>query len=236
MATSTLRALILAALVVLGIVGLTKLFPQNESLGITGAGAPGSKVSSSPSATASVSSTPTSRRKAKVKGVVVLVLNGTTRKGLAAEVSRTLANAGYKPKVPGNSKSTRRTIVYYRTDSLPEAQLFPRRAAEAGPLFHSQRRPGRDRTGRRLRGQLSLPVGALLWAGAHVGRGTTRAIQAIPDARDLPGLRWNPLGNRRPTRPDQAHTKGAVILREVRARGLMGSLFAGDDRADLARI
>lgn len=126
-ATSTLRALILAALVVLGIVGLTKLFPQNESLGITGAAPPGSKVSGSPSPTPSVTPTPTSTRKAKVKGVVVLVLNGTTRKGLAAEVSRTLANAGYKPKVPGNAKSTRRTIVYYRKDSLPEAQLIVRK-------------------------------------------------------------------------------------------------------------
>jgi hypothetical protein len=125
-ATSTLRALILAALVVLGIVGLTKLFPQNESLGITGAG-PSSKVSGSPSATPSVTPTPKSRRKAKVKGVVVLVLNGTTRKGLAAEVSRTLDNAGYKPKVPGNARSTRRTIVYYRKDSLPEAQLIVRK-------------------------------------------------------------------------------------------------------------
>ena len=60
-------------------------------------------------------------------GVPVLVLNGTTRKGLAAEVSRTLGNAGYKPKVPGNSKPTRRTIVYYRRDSLPEAQLIVRK-------------------------------------------------------------------------------------------------------------
>ncbi|HEV8420679.1 MAG TPA: LytR C-terminal domain-containing protein [Actinomycetota bacterium] len=124
MATSTLRALILAALVVVGVVGLTKLFPQNESLGITGAGGPTSTVSNSPSSTPTGTPTPTPSRKAKVKGVVVLVLNGTTRRGLAAEVSRTLANAGYKMKVPGNAKSIRRTIVYYRADSLPEAQLI----------------------------------------------------------------------------------------------------------------
>jgi hypothetical protein len=62
-----------------------------------------------------------------VKGVVVRVLNGTSRKGLAAEVSGTLANAGYKLKVPGNAKRTARTIVYYRADSLPEAQLIVRR-------------------------------------------------------------------------------------------------------------
>jgi LytR cell envelope-related transcriptional attenuator len=126
-ATSTLRALILAALVVLGVIGLTKLFPQNESLGITGAGGPGSKVSSSPSSTQGKTPSPTPSRKAKVKGVVVLVLNGTSRKGLAAEVSRTLANAGYKMKVPGNAKPIRKTIIYYRADSLPEAQLIFRK-------------------------------------------------------------------------------------------------------------
>lgn len=125
MATSTLRALILAALVVLGVVGLTKLFPQNESLGIAGP-TPSSKGSSSPSTAPSGSPSSTPTRKPKVKGVVVLALNGTARKGLAAEVSRTLAAAGYKMKVPGNAKLTRRTIVYYRTDSLPEAQLIVR--------------------------------------------------------------------------------------------------------------
>jgi LytR cell envelope-related transcriptional attenuator len=127
MATSTLRALILAALVVLGIVGLTKLFPQNESLGITGAGGGSPKAGTSPSPSQGQSPSPTPSRKAKVKGVVVLVLNGTSRKGLAAEVSRTMENAGYKPKVPGNAKPTRRTIIYYRSDSLPEAQLILRK-------------------------------------------------------------------------------------------------------------
>jgi hypothetical protein len=125
-ATSTLRALILGALVILGVIGLTKLFPQNASLGITGAG-PSSTVTTTPSPGPSGSPTPTATRKARVKGVTVLVLNGTTRKGLAAEVSRTLENAGYKAKVPGNARSTRRTTVYYRGDSLPEAQLIVRK-------------------------------------------------------------------------------------------------------------
>jgi LytR cell envelope-related transcriptional attenuator len=137
MATSTLRALILAALVVLGVIGLTKLFPQNASLGVTG-GTPSSKVTNSPSTTPSSTPSPTTSRNPKVKGVVVLVLNGTSRKGLAAEVSRTLSNAGYKLKVPGNAKATRRTTVYYRSDSLPEAQrivqkYFPDALLKAAP-------------------------------------------------------------------------------------------------------
>jgi hypothetical protein len=127
MATSTLRALILAALVVLGIVGLTKLFPQNESLGVAGQGGGSPKTGTSPTPSRGGSPSPSPSRKAKVKGVVVLVLNGTSRKGLAAQVSSTLSNAGYKARVPGNAKPTRRTIIYYRSDSLPEAQLIFRK-------------------------------------------------------------------------------------------------------------
>lgn len=124
MATSTLRAFILAALVVLGIIGLTKLFPQNASLGVTGPGG-AAQVTQSPSASPSVTPTPTATRRARVKGVVVLVLNGTSKKGLAAEVSATLTNAGYKLKVPGNARrALSRTTVYYRADSLPEAQAI----------------------------------------------------------------------------------------------------------------
>jgi hypothetical protein len=126
MATSTLRAIILAALVVLGVIGLTKLFPQNASLGVTGAG-PTSTVTQSPSTKPASSPSPTATRKPRVKGVVVLVLNGTSRKGLAAEVARTLSNAGYKLKLPGNAKATRRTTIYYRADSLPEGQAILRR-------------------------------------------------------------------------------------------------------------
>ena len=124
MATSTLRAFILAVLVVVGIIGLTKLFPQNASLGVTGPGGATSSTSPQPSAEPSVTPTPTATRAAKVSGVVVLVLNGTSKKGLAAEVSATLKSAGYKVKVPGNAKSTRRTTVFYRADSLPEAQAI----------------------------------------------------------------------------------------------------------------
>jgi LytR cell envelope-related transcriptional attenuator len=123
-ATSTLRAFILAALVVLGIIGLTKLFPQNASLGVTGPAGATSTESPQASANPSVSPTPTATRAAKVRGVVVLVLNGTSKKGLAAEVSATLKTAGYKLKIPGNAKATRRTTVYYRADSLPEAQAI----------------------------------------------------------------------------------------------------------------
>ena len=127
MATSTLRGLILVVLVVLGMLGLTKLFPQNASLGVTPgstqtATAPGPGVSPSPSPT------PTKTRKARPKSqVTVLVLNGSTRNGLAALETDVLKNDGYKVKTPGNyTPKIQTTIIYYQFDSLPEAQRLQR--------------------------------------------------------------------------------------------------------------
>jgi hypothetical protein len=58
-----------------------------------------------------------------VKGVVVLVLNGTDRAGLAGEVGQTLKNGGYDAVSVATAPQTRPdTVVYYRADSLPEAQ------------------------------------------------------------------------------------------------------------------
>lgn len=57
------------------------------------------------------------------------------------------------------------------------------------------------------------------------------ALQALADGRGLlvlPGKMVLELA------PADTPGKGAVILREARARGLSGCLFAGDDRADLA--
>jgi hypothetical protein len=126
-ATSTLRGLILVILVVLGMLGLTKLFPQNASLGVT----PGSTQTTTgpqPSVSPSVTPSPTKTRKARPKGqVTVLVLNGTTRNGLAALETDQLKNDGYKVKTPSNyTPKIQTTIIYYQFDSLPEAQRLQR--------------------------------------------------------------------------------------------------------------
>jgi hypothetical protein len=127
MATSTLRGLILVALVVLGFLGLTKLFPQNTSLGVT----PGSSSISTPHApgvSPSVSTSPTKSRKARPKGhVTVLVLNGTSKTGLAAVVRERLQGDGYKTKTPSNySQKIQTTIIFYQSGFLPEAQRLLR--------------------------------------------------------------------------------------------------------------
>jgi LytR cell envelope-related transcriptional attenuator len=125
MATSTLRGLILVGLVVLGFLGLTKLFPQNTSLGVT-SGA--SVTPTTPTSSPSVSPTPSKLRKARPKGQVTLkVLNGTSRSGEAASVTEVLKSDGYKTVTPGNyTQKIQTTIIYYQPDFLPEAQRLQR--------------------------------------------------------------------------------------------------------------
>jgi hypothetical protein len=53
--------------------------------------------------------------------VVVQVLNGTTKTGLAASETQKLASAGYKMKAPGDAPTTTRTTIYYRGDSTVDA-------------------------------------------------------------------------------------------------------------------
>lgn len=141
MATSTLRALILVALVIFGLIGLTKLFPGNASLGVTPTASetqgPTTTVSPSVSPTESPSPTRNPRRNSRV---TVLVLNATSETGHAAEVSDRLQEAGYRTQDPKNFQGAEQdqTIVYYQADWLPEAvkmrdQFFPSARLEPAP-------------------------------------------------------------------------------------------------------
>jgi hypothetical protein len=136
MATSTLRGLILVALVVLGVLGITKLFPQNVSLGVT-PGATKTLSPTPPGPSSSVSSSPTKSRKPRPKGqVTVQVLNGSTKNFLAAQVSETLRQDGYNVKSAGNyNPKIATTIIYYQSDLLPEAQRLQRQRFQGSELM-----------------------------------------------------------------------------------------------------
>lgn len=126
MATWTLkRILILAAAVVVGLLVLRNGFPSNASQGVTGTPAPTTPAVTitPPDATASPSPTVSPR----IEGVVVLVLNGTDQTGLAADVSQTLEQEGYTTKTPDNAPNRQRTVIFYRENFLPEAQLMMER-------------------------------------------------------------------------------------------------------------
>ena len=127
MATSTLRGLILVTLVILGIVGLTKLFPVNASLGVTPA-ATGVTRSPTQSPPPTTSPSPGETRKARPKGkVTIQVMNATSRAFFAAVVSDVLKKDGYKTVTPGNySTKVATTIIFYQPNSYPEATRLQR--------------------------------------------------------------------------------------------------------------
>jgi hypothetical protein len=122
-ATWTLkRILILAAAVIVGLLVLRNGFPSNASQGITGGVTP-----TTPPATVSPPSSnpsPSASRSPQIEGVVVLVLNGTDRDGLAAEVTQTLEEEGYTTKQPDDAPNRQRTTIFYRENFQPEAQLM----------------------------------------------------------------------------------------------------------------
>lgn len=123
-ATSTLRAIILIAAIVIGIVVLKGAFPENSSQGITNV-LPSHSPTPSPSSVATPSTSPSpSTRRPKVKGVTVQVLNGTSTTGLASIVTGELNKAGYSMKAPGNVKSATHTTIYYRPGFKPQAEFL----------------------------------------------------------------------------------------------------------------
>ena len=127
MTTSTVRAAILVAAVVVGILVLAKAFPGNTSEGLTPVGATTHSPSPTPSRHHKSSSPSAHGKHPKIKGTVVQVLNGSGKTGLAADTTLTLRNAGYTMKVPGDFAHTTTTTIYYRADSLARAQYLQRR-------------------------------------------------------------------------------------------------------------
>jgi hypothetical protein len=116
LATTTLRALILVAAVALGAVMIGRAFPEGGSHVI--------RAMATPSATPSPHTRRSSRPSPRVRGVVVLVLNGTNETGLAGEYTTKLENLGYSKKVPGNAPLTSRTTIYYRKQFVSDARYI----------------------------------------------------------------------------------------------------------------
>jgi hypothetical protein len=120
-----MRAIILAAAVVVGLVGLTKAFPEGGSAPFvpTAGGSPSAVTSPTPSPTVSPTPTATPR----VEGVVVQVLNGSGVDFLAAKYTNRIKRLGYSVNDPGNANRTPTTIVYYQAGFQPEAEFLKTR-------------------------------------------------------------------------------------------------------------
>jgi LytR cell envelope-related transcriptional attenuator len=139
MGTSTLRAIILVAAVVLGVVVLKKAFPFNASQDVVTA-RPKVHVSPSPSVSPTPSRpSPTPSISPQITGVTVKVLNGTSKVGLATSTTQTLQSAGYKVQLPGDQRpAIAATIVYYKSAfknaaTYLQQHYFPRAQLKVAP-------------------------------------------------------------------------------------------------------
>jgi hypothetical protein len=120
LATSTVRAVLLAAAVVLGVVGITNAFPEGGDSPITPPPAGIANPSPSPTLPSPVSPSPEPSPR-PAEDVSVQVLNGAGITGLAADVTTVLEDAGYRTKVPDDAARRPRTIIFYQAGSEPEA-------------------------------------------------------------------------------------------------------------------
>lgn len=96
---------------------------------LTRSSGPPAVAGSSPSASATKGSSPTPSvvGSPKIKGVVVQVLNGTARRGLATRTSEELARAGFTLVSPANSDTRRTlTLIAYRPRFLADAAFIRR--------------------------------------------------------------------------------------------------------------
>lgn len=121
LATSTIRAAIIVALVVGGLVVLTKAFPQGGEPSVASPGGKEPVSGIEPKKDKKVvepqpETTPEPTPCDEIKGVSVVVFNGTAKLGLAAEWSQRLFDAGWVlPQEEGNSpQNVDKTVVYFR--------------------------------------------------------------------------------------------------------------------------
>ncbi len=133
LATSTLRALILVAAVVLGVFVLVKAFPENAS-SITGA--PQSTPQERTPATQRPAQRPTrTPPPSPTYEARLWVLNGTDRTGFAAEMTQRLEADGYNSsKEPANAPETERTVIYYREEFSADARYIRRKFFQGAEL------------------------------------------------------------------------------------------------------
>ncbi len=139
MSTSALRALILAAAVVIGGMMLVKAFPHGAVQAFT---PPSASPAATPSPTPSHSPTPSGPSTSPtIKGVTIQILNATQTPGLAATWAAKLKKAGYKvcATCVGNAAvAYAQTTIYYapgaKADALAmRAGFFPKAKIAPNP-------------------------------------------------------------------------------------------------------
>jgi hypothetical protein len=128
--TRALRVVILIGAIVVGALVIKNGFASNPDRTLV----PGAGAKATHSASRSPTPKPSRSRQPRIKGVVVRVLNGTDHVGAAASMSQTIMSAGFTTREVGPGPSSNTTAVYYRSDSLPIAQLLQGRFFPNAPL------------------------------------------------------------------------------------------------------
>lgn len=139
MATSTLKAVILIAVIVVGVITIRNGFPENVSDDVAPAATatPAQNVQS-PSPTTTFSPSPTEARQPRKGRTTVQVLNGTDIDFFAATWTDVLKADGWGVATPTNAPTTQNTTILHRPAFLVEAEaiqaaFFPEAVVEEAP-------------------------------------------------------------------------------------------------------
>lgn len=128
LATATLRAGLVIAAIVLGIVVLSKAFPSADTGGETPSAQPSPVIPTTspteePIVGPSPVETPDPTESPEVTGVAIQVQNGTNETGLAAETAEQLEGLGYVVEGVGNAaRNYEQSTLFFRRDSRAEAE------------------------------------------------------------------------------------------------------------------
>jgi hypothetical protein len=117
-----------SALVVLAVVVVAVAGAGVAAWTLTRPGGTEGRAGSTPSSGTTVARSPSPRvlGTPKIHGVVVQVLNGTTRRRLAATYTSRVTKAGYETIAPGNTTPRRTTLIAYQSGFGPDADLIRR--------------------------------------------------------------------------------------------------------------
>ena len=124
MNTGAVRGVLVVIAVVVGVIVLSRAFPDSApAAGLeTPAGQGAQQPSDGESSTTPATTAPPAGPR-QVPGVIVQILNGTDESGLAGETKQQLEPFGYQVIEVGNANKTyKRTTLFYRPDSQAQAQ------------------------------------------------------------------------------------------------------------------
>jgi hypothetical protein len=143
--TSSLRGVILAAAVLIGILGIAKAFPNDATRAIAppggGKGTTASPTTSPSTPPKTLPPTTPSTSKPRTKGVTVQILNGSGKLGIAASTTETLKSKhlGFDVQAAGNYPGAHLpvTTIFYKQGFKDSATYLAQKMFSSATLKQS---------------------------------------------------------------------------------------------------